>query len=242
MQIEVFKDYAALSMYAAKEMVQTIKQKPAAVICIASGDSPKLTCELFCKMVTEENIDTTNFFLIGLDEWVGLSPDIFGSCNNDFQKRLIEPLSLPPSQYHLFNGMSDDLQQECTIMDDVIKNKGGIDLMIVGIGINGHIGFNEPGAAFNLFSHVINLDEITVTVGQKYFKQEVKLEKGITIGLAHLMNTKKVLLLANGERKAAVIKKAVEGEINNRFPASIIQQHKNGLVLIDEPAATMLYQ
>jgi 6-phosphogluconolactonase/glucosamine-6-phosphate isomerase/deaminase len=91
-----------------------------------------------------------------------------------------------------------------------------------------------------LLSHVINLDETTVSVGQKYFQEEVKLEKGITLGLAHLLNAKKVFLLANGERKAAVIKQAVEGTVSNSFPASIMQQNKNGYIIIDQGAASLL--
>lgn len=242
MQVKNFQDYTALSTHTANEMVQLLKEKPSAVICIASGDSPKLACELFCKKVKEEKIDVSQFFFVGLDEWVGLSPETFGSCHNDFQKRLIQPLGLSTKQFHLFDAMSNDLQNECIKMDEVIATKGGIDLMIVGIGMNGHIGFNEPAVEFSLQSHVIDLDETTVSVGQKYFKEKVVLKKGITLGLAHLMNAKKVFLLANGERKATVIKKAVNGEITNKFPASIMQQHKNGFVLIDENAASLLSQ
>jgi glucosamine-6-phosphate isomerase len=240
MVVKILNSYTELSTYAASEWALLIKNKPNAVVCVASGDSPKLACELFCKKIKEENIDVSNFFFVGLDEWVGLSPETYGSCHNDFQKRLIEPLVLSSSQYHLFDALAIDLESECKKMDEVIQSKGGIDLMIVGIGMNGHIGFNEPGVDFNLLSHIINLDETTVTVGQKYFQEEVTLEKGITLGLAHLMNSKKVLLLANGERKANVIKQAVEGNVSNQLPASIMQQHKNGFVIIDNDAASLL--
>jgi galactosamine-6-phosphate isomerase len=240
MNIKIYNDYEALSAATANAMIDLIKKKPSAVICIASGDSPKLACELFCKKAKEENINVTQFFFVGLDEWVGLSPDTFGSCHNDFQKRLIQPLGLAASQYHLFDGLAPDLESECKKMDAVIKDKGGIDLMIAGIGMNGHIGFNEPGVDFNLSSHVINLDETTVSVGQKYFKEKVVLQQGITLGLAHLLNAKTVFLLANGERKATVIKKAAEGAVTNSFPASIMQQHANGFIMVDEDAASLL--
>ncbi len=230
----------AISENIAGLMTQLLQQKPSAVICIASGDSPKLTCELFCKKVKEETIDISQFFFVGLDEWVGLPPATPGSCHNDFQKRLIQPLGLAASQYHLFNAMATNLQAECAAMDKVISEKGGIDLMIVGIGMNGHIGFNEPGVDFSLLSHVIDLDETTVTVGQKYFQQQVILQKGITLGFSHLLKAEKVFLLANGTRKATVIQKAVEGAITNTFPASIMQQHKNGFIIIDKEAASLL--
>lgn len=126
-------------------------------------------------------------------------------------------------------------------MDEHIAAKGGIDLMIVGIGMNGHIGFNEPGTSFSSLSHVAELEEITKSVGQKkYFDEPVELSKGITIGLGHLMNTKKVLLIANGVKKAEVIQKTVVGPVTESFPASIMQQHKDGYVLIDEEAGSLL--
>ena len=149
-------------------------------------------------------------------------------------------LNLSGNQVHLFDAMSDNLEEECLKMDAVILEKGVIDLMIVGIGMNGHIGFNEPGVSFDNYSHVIDLDETTITVGQKYFKTAATLQKGITLGLKHLQESKKVLLLANGIKKAEVIKKTVEGEVTNTFPASIMQTHSNGFVMIDEEAAGLL--
>lgn len=240
MDVKIFDSYEKLSAHTAAEWAKLIQKKPGAVVCVASGDSPKLACELFCRQVKQESFDVSKFFFVGLDEWVGLSPETFGSCHNDFQKRLIQPLELSASQYHLFDAMSSDLPGECSKMDKVIAERDGIDLMIVGIGMNGHIGFNEPGVDFKLLSHAIELDETTVTVGQKYFKEEVVLQKGVTLGLQHLMNAKKVFLLANGERKAAVVKKAVEGEVTNKFPASIMQQHESGFILIDKEAASEL--
>jgi 6-phosphogluconolactonase/glucosamine-6-phosphate isomerase/deaminase len=127
-------------------------------------------------------------------------------------------------------------------MDALIRNNGGIDLMIVGIGMNGHIGFNEPGVSFDNYSHVIDLDETTLTVGQKYFKSKATLQKGITLGLKHLQESKKVLLLANGAKKAGVVTKTVEEEVTNTFPASIMQTHANGFVMVDREAASLLKQ
>ena len=98
----------------------------------------------------------------------------------------------------------------------------------------------SPGVSFDNYAHVIDLDETTITVGQKYFKTPVTLQKGITLGLKHLQQSKKVLLLANGTKKAGVIKKTVEGEVTNEFPASIMQTHANGFVMIDEEAAALL--
>ena len=140
----------------------------------------------------------------------------------------------------MFDALADNLDEECKKADRLIFEQGGIDLMIVGIGMNGHIGFNDPGVSFDKYTPVMDLDEITITGGQKYFKTPVTLQKGITLGLKHLQQSKKVLLLANGSKKAGVVKKTVEGEITNEFPASIMQTHENGFVMIDEEAAALL--
>jgi 6-phosphogluconolactonase/glucosamine-6-phosphate isomerase/deaminase len=140
----------------------------------------------------------------------------------------------------LFDALADDLDAECEAMDNLVANSGGIDLMMVGIGMNGHIGFNEPGVSFDNYSHVIDLDPITLSVGRKYFSEPVQLGKGITLGLKHLMEAKKVLLIANGIKKAEVVKKTIEGEINVNFPASIMQTHLHGIVATDIEAASLL--
>ena len=198
------------------------------------------TAELLVKQLLDEKVDYSRISFFGLDEWVGLPPENEGSCFYFFKTKLFEPLQLPPSQYHLLNAMAEDLDAECKKMDALIDDKGGIDVMLVGIGMNGHIGFNEPGTPFNKFCHIAELDDTTKTVGQKYFKEQTALHQGITIGLGHLMNAKKVFLKADGKRKAEVIQKTVEGDITESFPASIMQQHANGFVIVDEEAASLL--
>jgi len=240
MQLKIFKDYAALSAAAASEIIDLVKNKPNAVLCLASGETPKLTCILAVERAINEKIDFSNITFIGLDEWVGIPPDNDGSCHHFFDTLFIRPLNLADSQVHLFDGLSGNLQQEVKAMDELIAKKGGIDLVIVGIGMNGHIGFNEPGVSFDLYSHVIDLDEITVTGGQKYFKQATVLKQGVTLGLKHLMESKKAILMANSSKKAEVIRKAVKDKVSNELPATIMQQHKNGFVMVDEDAGSLL--
>jgi len=240
MQIISFKNYEELSGYAADFIANSIKNKPNLVLCMASGSTPALTCGLLIQKLKEAKIDYSKFTFLGLDEWVGLPPTNTGSCHYFFQRKIFEPLQLSSSQYFLFNALSDDLKSECIKMDKVIADKDGIDIMVVGIGMNGHIGFNEPGTSFDNLSHVIELDEITKSVGQKYFDEPVELSKGITIGFGHLMNAKKVFLMANGSKKAEVIKKTIEGPLAESFPASILQKHPDGYILIDEEAGSLL--
>ena len=240
MQIIRFKNHEGLSGYMADFVANSIKNKPNLVLCMASGSTPALACDLLVQKLKDGKVDHSKFTFLGLDEWVGLPPTNTGSCHYFFHTKIFEPLQLNPSQYHLFNALSPDLASECKKMDRVIKEKGGIDIMIVGIGMNGHIGFNEPGTSFRSLSHVAELDEITKSVGQKYFSGPVELGKGITIGFGHFMTTKEVFLLANGIKKAEVIKKTIEGPVTENFPASIMQQHANSFILIDEEAASLL--
>lgn len=240
MKVRIFDTATALDQAAAQEMIDLLKEKPDAVICMASGNSPKGACEQFAKLAKEQDVDASGFFFIGLDEWVGVPSELRGSCHYDFQERIFDPLNLDASRYHLFNALAADLQQECQSMDELIAAKGGIDLMIVGIGMNGHIGFNEPGSGFELKAHVRELDEITASVGQKYFDQPMELKYGITLGFGHLLSARKVLLLANGSAKAAVVQQAVEGPVTDSFPASVMQLHEQGMVMVDADAGALL--
>ena len=240
MQLKIYKDYSILSFHAAAEIIELVKSKPDVVLCLAAGDTPRLTYTLMAKKAMDELVDFTHCTFIGLDEWVGIPPQNEGSCCFFLQSHIFTPLHISSSQIHLFDALSEDLVQECRAMDKIILEKAGIDLMLVGVGMNGHIGFNEPGVAIDNYSHVIDLDDATQSVGQKYFRQATTLKKGITLGLNHLLQTRKVIMVANGIKKAEVIRKALEEEINAGMPGSIIRTHSQGLVMIDEEAASLL--
>lgn len=240
MKINIFEDDLQLSTFAANLIVEVIQHKPNALICFASGNSPRLTCELFVQQVKDKNINISQCSFIGFDEWVGVTPEIKGSCHFDFLNRLVNPLALQPYQYHLYDGMAENLELECAIMDEWIDERGRIDIMIVGIGMNGHIGFNEPDVDIDLRSHVIELADSTVVGGRKYFDHDVTLKKGITLGFGYLIHSIKVLLLANGVNKSSVIQQAVEGALTTSFPASIMQIHPEGYIIVDKEAGSLL--
>jgi len=190
--------YAEFSQLAAEDLVQLTANKNAPVVCTASGDTPAGLYKALFDKVKVKHADVQDWYFIGLDEWLGIPPENEGSCRFFFESLLLKPLNFASSQIHLFDAMSPNPLQECRKMDQLILAKGGIDLMIVGVGMNGHIGFNEPGVSFSNYSHVIDLDETTISVGQKYFKGPVVLMQGITLGLKHLVESKKVFLIANG--------------------------------------------
>ncbi|MBL7697550.1 MAG: glucosamine-6-phosphate deaminase [Chitinophagaceae bacterium] len=240
MKLTIEKDYDGMSLRAARQVIDLVKSNPDALICIAAGDTPKLTCELIANLAKKENVAFNKCYFVSLDEWVGIPPENEGSCQYFLRTWLFKPLKISDDQVHLFNAMSKDLEKECAGMDKIIREKGGIDLIIVGVGRNGHIGFNEPGIRFEEYSHVVDLDETTQSVGQKYFREETKLTQGITLGLQHLMEAKKAILIANGIKKADVMKETIEGEIHTGMPASIMRKHTNAEIIIDEEAASKL--
>lgn len=240
MDLNIFKDYATLSAQAAGDILESVKNKPPAVLCLAAGDTPRLTYELLAKRAVEESVDFSQCTFIALDEWVGIPPQNEGSCQYFLKTLLFDPLQISPGQTHLFDALSKDLAGECAKMNRAVAGKGGIDLMLVGVGMNGHIGFNEPGIPVAQYAHVVDLDATTQSVGQKYFTQPEVLKKGITLGLQHLLEARRVLLVASGAKKAEIIKKAIEGPIDTQVPASIIRQHPHGVVLLDEDAASLL--
>ncbi len=238
MELKIYKDHLEQSTAAAAMIIDCVKAKPNALLCFATGDSPKLTYQLFAKKAIIEKIDFSKCFMIGLDEWMGIPKDYTGSCHWFLHEYLFKPLNINPSQIHLFDAFAENEKEECDRMNKLIKEKGGIELAVVGVGMNGHIGFNEPGTDINSLVHVADLDETTKTIGQKYFQEEVQITKGITVGLKQLMQAEKLLMLANGKKKAPVIKKAIEQQVGTDFPATLMQTHKNGFLVIDAEAAS----
>lgn len=238
--ITKFKNYQELSTFAADKIVQLVKFKPAAVLCLAGGDTPALTYDMVVEMATAESVSFAAVTLIGLDEWVGIERTMPGSCYHFLQHKIFDPLQISQHQIHFFNPMAHDLQKECNRINTSVQNAGGIDLALVGIGLNGHIGFNEPGVDSSLNAHVVELDKVTTTTGQKYFTTSTPLALGITLGIAQLLSAGEVLLMASGTKKANIVRQALQEPVSNVVPASLIASHPATLVLLDEEAAAEL--
>jgi glucosamine-6-phosphate isomerase len=240
MNLKKFSDYSALSQHTAEYIASIITKKPDALLCLASGDTPIETYHRFVALVEAGKVDISRCTFVGLDEWVGFGPEDAGSCSYYVYRDLFKPLNLRPDQIHVFNAKADDLASECKRIDAVIRSKGGLDLLLVGMGMNGHIALNEPGTPFNLGCHVVELAESTKTVGQKYFETETLLTQGITIGLRHLAEARNVVLLVSGDKKAPMLREALTGPITEQVPASIIQTRPNANVWVDQAAGSLL--
>jgi glucosamine-6-phosphate isomerase len=240
MELKTFPDHSSLSNEVALELIAAVKAKPDLLLCLASGDTPLLSYIKTIGLVKKEGIDFSKVRFVALDEWVGIPPDSKGSCNHFLRDHLFQHLPILKENIRLFDAMAVNLQEECRLTDQFILKNGPVDFMVVGIGMNGHIGFNEPGIADNLVSHVINLDEMTKAVGQKYFPGATALTKGITLGFGHIMRARKVIMVANGKHKAEIVASAVEQEITTDIPASLLRRHRNSYFFIDSEAASRL--
>ena len=237
MPLKVFDDYQSLSLNVALEIIAQVRQKPDSVFCLAAGDTPRLAYESLAQLAVQENVNFSHCSFVGLDEWLGIPPDTPGSCAYFLYHHLFFPLRINDAQIRLFDPLTSDPIDECGKMNEHINTKGGIDFMLVGVGMNGHIGFNEPGVQKDLLSHVIDLDETTRAVGQKYFKQPTELRQGITLGLRQLHECRKILLMASGIKKASIIRQALEGPVTTGIPASVVRIHHNALIMLDRDAA-----
>ena len=240
MQLKIYANDHALADAASDMIIAAVATKPTALLCFATGDSPKLTYQLVVQKAESQNIDFTKCFIIGLDEWMNIEPGNSGTCHYFLHQYLLDPLGIHSSRVHLFDGLTKDEQRECEKMNQLIKDLGGIDLMVVGVGMNGHIGFNEPGTAENSETHVAVLDDTTRTVGKKYFQTAVPITRGITLGLKQVMEARTVLMIANGKKKAPVIRRLLEEPITVELPASLIRRHSGSILAIDEEAASEL--
>ena len=229
---QTFPSHATLSQHTAEHIAALINQKPNALLCLASGDTPIETYHRFVDLAKAGRVDVSQCTFVGLDEWVGFGPEDVGSCSYYVFRDLFTPLNLRPEQVHVFDAKATNLAAECAKIDALIDAHGGLDLLLVGMGMNGHIALNEPGTPFNLGCHVVDLAESTKTVGQKYFTQETQLTQGITLGLRHLTEAKEVILLVSGAKKAPMLHQALTGPVTEQVPASILQTCSNGLVWV----------
>lgn len=232
----VLPNYNEMSMKAAEIIIDIVKRKPDALLCFAAGSTPLGTFGHLVEAGKQGKVNFDKCVFVSLDEWVGLSRDVEGSCKQTLYDHFFDPLSIRQDQIVFFDGMNPDLTEECEKMDKYIQTHGPIDLFLLGIGMNGHLGFNEPGVDFDLYSHVINLDPVTKQVSSKYFQTNMELTQGITLGIRYIMEARTVLLIANGSNKAEILQQSFTGPVTNEVPASILQNHPKLIVCIDELA------
>lgn len=239
MEISIHKDYNEMSRRAAEDMSAILGFSQKKLICIASGDTPKGMYQHISAKYRDDLSKIGLWDFIGLDEWVGMNKHDKGSCGEFLEQFVIQPLKLPEQRYRLFNGRAQNLQEECNSAEAFISSHGGLDIAILGLGMNGHLGLNEPGSPIDALTLVRDLAPMTIETGQKYFQSPTPLTKGITIGLGSLLKAKSIFLLVSGEKKASILEQVMKGEISNRVPGSLLRNVHGFHLYADEAAAKL---
>lgn len=236
MHLHVFPDYQSLSRATADLIARFIQQKPDALVCLASGHTPLGVFECLVQDVRNNSLDIRGCTFVGLDEWMGMNGDDVGSCRHMMDEAFFNPLQIPGDQIVFFDGRSANTGSEVDFVNRRIDRNHGLDIMLVGIGTNGHIAMNEPGTSFATKAHISILAEETKSVGQKYFTTATPLDKGITLGLQNFADARLPILLANGSKKSAIIKRVLTEEVSEQLPASIVQKMPHAYVMLDDAA------
>jgi len=241
MDIQILDNFDELSLATAKRVADYVNANPGALLCIAAGRTTLAMLGELVAMQRRREVDLASVRYAGLDEWVGLAPDDERSCYSRMTKVFYGPAGIPDENIRLFNGVDADMERQCAMMDDWISSYGGVGLVLLGIGMNGHVGFNEPGTPAYEGCLVTVLDRATVEAGAiRFGAMEPPLTKGITIGWRTLLDARNVILMAGGQEKAGIMKTILKGPATIGVPASMFQNHANAVALLDAAAASLL--
>lgn len=234
MKLITVSSYDELSRLGAEMIAEQIRSKPTSVLGLATGSSPLGIYAGLVAAVEKGELDFSAVTSINLDEYVGLSPAHPQSYRYFMQKNLFDRVNIRSEATFVPDGCAPDPEAECRAYDERIREMG-IDLQLLGIGLDGHIGFNEPGDAYVKETHVIDLHESTIRANARFFASEDEVpRRAITMGIGGIMSAKKVLLIANGAAKREILEKACHGPITPSVPASILQLHPDATVIYSE--------
>ena len=241
MRIIIVNDYEEMSKKAAKLVASQITLKPKSVLGLATGDTPTGLYKELIELYNQNELDFSEVKTFNLDEYYGLNKMNSQSYYFYMMENLFKHINIELENTNIPNGMAQDIGKECIDYEERINNAGGIDMQILGIGGNGHIGFNEPDINFEAETHLVKLDENTIEANSRFFNSinEVPTH-AISMGIKTIMHSKKIILLAKGISKAEAMAKTIEGKISSEMPASILQLHKDVTIILDKDAASQL--
>ncbi|WGI36709.1 glucosamine-6-phosphate deaminase [Mesomycoplasma lagogenitalium] len=240
MKLIIEKNEDSVAQVAADIIKKEILNNKKMNICFATGNSPLKTYNNLIKMYENKEISFKNITSFNLDEYVGISKENPCSYHYFMHQNLFNKIDINPKNINLPNG-NGDIKKNGQEYEKLIVQKGGIDLMILGIGVNGHIAFNEPGSKLESRTREIELTESTIEANKIYFKNKDEVPKtAISMGLATILEAKKIILIATGQSKSQAIFNTIHGEITEKNPASFLNKHNDVTLIIDEKAAKLL--
>lgn len=237
MKIYKAKDYKDMSRKAANIISAQVIMKPNCVLGLATGSTPIGTYDQLVEWYNKGDLDFSEVTTVNLDEYKGLPRTNDQSYYYFMHQHLFDRVNIDPERTNVPNGMKPDAEKECGRYEELIRSLGGVDLQLLGLGHNGHIGFNEPGEAFEKETHCVDLTESTIEANKRFFASADDVPKqAYTMGIKTIMQAKKILIVVNGENKADIVERAFFGPVTPEVPASILQLH-NDVTLVGDEAA-----
>ncbi len=235
MKFITVENYEKLSRSAANIISAQVIIKPGCVLGLATGSSPEGIYAQLIDWYKKGDIDFSHVTSVNLDEYVGLNGSHEQSYRYYMQNKLFDHINIKPENTFVPNGCAENYAEECSAYDKRIADMGGIDLQLLGIGLDGHIGFNEPDKCFEKSTHVVDLHESTIKANSRFFASEDQVPRqAVTMGMLSIMQAKKILLVASGKAKREILDKAFFGPITPEIPASILQLHPDITVIYSE--------
>ncbi len=241
MRIIVAENYEAMSRQAANILSSVVVMKPDCVLGLATGSTPIGTYQELIKRYEEGDLDFSRVKTVNLDEYVGLEPTHDQSYRYFMQSQLFDHVNINVENTNVPGGLAEDVEAECRRYDEVIASMGGIDIQVLGMGHNGHIGFNEPAEEFPMGTHQVDLAESTIEANARFFEnRDMVPRKAVTMGIGSIMQARRILVVVSGEGKADIVEKAFRGPVTPKVPASILQMHPDVILVGDKAALSKL--
>jgi glucosamine-6-phosphate deaminase len=242
MHIVKAKDYSDMSRKAANIISAQVIMKPDCVLGLATGSTPLGIYAQLIDWYKKDDLDFSRVSSVNLDEYKGLEPDNPQSYHYFMQENFFKFINISATNAHIPDGMELDIQKACSAHNQIIRRLGGVDLQLLGLGLNGHIGFNEPGASFEKETHCVNLAESTIRANARFFDSPTDVPtQAYTMGIKSIMMAKKILIAVSGIDKAEIVVKSFQGPVTPQVPASILQMHPDVTIVGDVAALSLLY-
>ena len=241
MEVIIAKDYDEMSAMAAEMIANQVRRKPNAVLGLATGSSPIGTYKALAKMYKEGKVDFAKCTTFNLDEYLGIPNNHPERYSNFMWSNLFQHINIPKERIHVPTNVLEGAEEFCAWYEEEIQRCGGVDLQLLGIGPDGHIAFNEPTSSLASRTRVKTLDKSTIEANARFFTNKDEVPRyAITMGVGTILEAKRLLLVANGKKKAAICKAFIEGPVTAIVTASVLQMHPYATVILDEEAASML--
>jgi glucosamine-6-phosphate deaminase len=240
MEIKIFTTAAEAAEFVANQVTELVTKNPKVNIGVATGRTMDAVYFNLCQGVSRENLSFSEVSAFAVDEYIGLEQDSVNSYRSYLDLHLFDRLNFSKNNIHVPDVFSNDLDIASNNYEELIQGEGGIDLQLLGIGLNGHIGLNEPGSSEDSRTRVIALTSSTKNSNKVLFRNEHIPVTALTMGVGTILESKKCILIATGETKAEIILKLVNGDVNSKIPATALKKHSNMILVLDKESASLI--